>query len=170
MDLTKFKKDLEDSEHRVKLLKLTQIWDSIKHKKGSLIICYPEWQCNDFDVELFFKEMILNEEDYAKLTERIDNIVKANKSIIDSIELELSKRSWEEFISLRNSRLHETDWTMLPDVEIVKEKKDQYRKYRKFLRKLPRLYKLKVVDTLTVSTFDEFVNSVYININLDLIN
>lgn len=170
MDLTKFKKDIEEAEQRVKILKLTQVWEGIQHKKGSLVICYPEWECNGFDVELFFKEMILNETDYVKLLERLDNLLKANKSIINGIEAETAKRNWEDFISLRNNQLTVTDWTMLPDVEITKDRKDQYRKYRKFLRKLPRLYKLKVVDTLTVLTFEEFVNSIYINLNIELIN
>ena len=69
----------------------------------------------------------------------------------------------------RTNRLNSTDWTMLPDVDLDKKLREDYRKYRKYLRKLPELYRLKIVDELKVLSFDEYVDSYLYRIDIEKI-
>ena len=47
---------------------------------------------------------------------------------------------WEQIDLKRKELLAETDWAVLPDVELSEEKRNQILKYRQILRDLPSMY------------------------------
>ena len=168
MNLAKFRKSLEDAEasHRITLME--GAWASIEHKQVALADCYPSWESKGYNDALFFTEMILNEKDFTKVTERLDRLLKADAKIVAKIEADKFQVEYRMFTSKRNKYLADTDWTQLADVELDKKSRDNYRKYRKYLRNLPDLYQKKVVDKLEVLDLTAYLGSYLYSINLPL--
>jgi hypothetical protein len=53
------------------------------------------------------------------------------------IQAELNRDYWEEFRTIRNYKLLQSDWTQLPDVSLTVEEKAAWDLYRQQLRALP---------------------------------
>lgn len=164
--LSKFRTLLEESEKGIRAIHLTKYWGSLEHRKEAYKRAYPNLTLNDQD---FFREMILKEEDYSKVIQRLDILSTLNKEIQAEIRQQEHSRLLGSFRQERTNKLNSTDWTMLPDVDLDKKLREDYRKYRKYLRKLPELYRLKIVDELKILSFDEYVDSYLYRIDIEKI-
>lgn len=51
-----------------------------------------------------------------------------------------TSQTWEEIRQQRDNLLSETDWTQLPDCQLSKEKKEQFKQYRQALRDVTETY------------------------------
>lgn len=102
------------------------------------------------DLTKYYMESIILEKDLGKAAECLHNICVLDKQITAEKESKKLLKEYEVFIVKRNLYLKESDWSQLPDVDLDRKEKEDYRKYRKYLRNLPELYKTKVVDKLEV--------------------
>lgn len=106
------------------------------------------------DPNIYFEELILNEEDENIADKRLtvlENLILQDNA--SKMEVEMERLRIE-----RNDMLYKTDFSQLADVPLSNVEKKEYRQYRKYLRELPVLIKREQVLQFKVLSFTEWKN------------
>lgn len=106
------------------------------------------------DPEIYFEELIFNEEDENLADKRLtvlENLILQDNA--SKMEVEMERVRLE-----RNRMLQLTDFSQLADVPLSNEEKKKYRQYRRYLRELPKLIEREQVLQFKVLTYQEWCN------------
>lgn len=156
MNLNKLKSKLEKLEVENKDKQITEAWSRIANKKEILQSLYPDATVDPF---WYYTEMLKNESDLNKLTERLFHLAKLDNSIAQRKLSQKKEAEYTQFKHSRNKMLKDTDWMVLPDIPVDKEKRTKILRYRKYLRDLPELVRKGIQDKLIVLSFEEWDKS-----------
>lgn len=104
---------------------------------GLSILEYEDKDEND-SVPQEYIDKLLSEFEYVSKKNSYSKEYKIYKRD-GSIELDYDSK-WNHLLWLRDSYLHQTDWTQMPDNPISDEKKEQYKLYRQELRDFTTRY------------------------------
>lgn len=112
--------------------------------------------------DLWVKENILEsplpvqEMFYKQLTEDYDKIEQKIQEKKRQLEWELGCKAAKEDCL---KKLHETDWTQLPDVPLDQKEKRAYREYRKWLRRKYKNVENKIDNNFKVMDYETWKES-----------
>lgn len=127
-------------------------WDRMGEEalRDVLKVASPQY----VDPEIYFEELILEEEDETIADKRLtvlENLILQDKA--SKMEVEMERVRLE-----RNRMLQLTDFSQLADVPLSNEEKKKYRQYRRYLRELPKLIEREQVLEFKVLSYTEWCN------------